>query len=281
MTYPIPSDLLLQDTTGDEITDRIYVGDLGGQLWRIDLGNEHNGGAKGVIVAKLGGAYNPDKRSFFYPPGLARIDSNKNIITAVTGARPNPLALGTSGEYYAHDRFYAILDGDEFPTVSVENNLENVTNWSPDSDKIDLRTTEKAGWYFDLRESDESWIGEKGMGKQLVSEDNVYFVTYTPPSSAVNRAADGSCGSFNPGFSRFYAINLFDGGPAFDKESETDFNPKKRGDNASDRSVGTSSMSGDVNSYYPSDSPNKLIGPGTDMKLQLPEPPARIFWLQK
>ena len=39
MVYSIPSDVLALDTTGDagQTIDRVYVGDMGGNLWRVDL----------------------------------------------------------------------------------------------------------------------------------------------------------------------------------------------------------------------------------------------------
>ena len=39
MVYSIPSDVLALDTTGDagQTIDRVYVGDMGGNLWRLDL----------------------------------------------------------------------------------------------------------------------------------------------------------------------------------------------------------------------------------------------------
>src|SRR5207302_4300883 len=40
MKYSIPSDLMIEDTNGDGLIDRIYVGDMGGQLWRIDLSTQ-------------------------------------------------------------------------------------------------------------------------------------------------------------------------------------------------------------------------------------------------
>lgn len=63
MNYPIPSDLALLDSNGDNAIDRIYVGDLGGQLWRIDLDplikpsgsneSQRNGSTSGYVYADL------------------------------------------------------------------------------------------------------------------------------------------------------------------------------------------------------------------------------------
>ena len=37
MQYSIPSDIRAIDSDGDLITDRLYVGDTSGQMWRVDL----------------------------------------------------------------------------------------------------------------------------------------------------------------------------------------------------------------------------------------------------
>ena len=63
MIYPIPSDLALLDSNGDQAIDRLYVGDLGGQVWRIDLDplidpsgsgpSQRNGATSGYVYADL------------------------------------------------------------------------------------------------------------------------------------------------------------------------------------------------------------------------------------
>ncbi len=46
------------DTDGDKSVDRLYVGDTGGQLWRIDLGDQigdgTSGGSNGYVFADIG-----------------------------------------------------------------------------------------------------------------------------------------------------------------------------------------------------------------------------------
>ena len=37
MTYSIPSDIAKVDTDGDGKIDRLYVGDMGGRIWRFDI----------------------------------------------------------------------------------------------------------------------------------------------------------------------------------------------------------------------------------------------------
>jgi len=282
MDYAIPSDLLLQDTTGDGLTDRIYVGDIAGQLWRINLGGEQ---AEGVIMARLGETYKPEKRSFFYPPALARIDS-KNILTAITGARPNPLAGGipSGSGYYAHDQFYAILDNkNDFTTPISIKDLEDVTNWDADSEHVNLKDTDKAGWFFNLQESDKSWLGEKGLGKPLVDDENVYFVTYVPASASSKKIASASCEAVE-GANRFYAINLLDGGPAYKKDENGEFDIENRGTTGADRykDIASGGIFDIVEFITDNENgPQKDYVVGTKTGLTKLIPPARVFWQQK
>ncbi len=147
MLYSIPSDLRLVDTDGDGNIDRIYVGDAGGQLWRIDLGTQLgasgnvNGGSSGYIFADVGcgsgvlhnssgscpsGTAVQDIRKFFYPPDRAPVNdatystnANYDMITIGSGDREDPLDLLTatrvspansSGNEPVHNRLYAFRD---------------------------------------------------------------------------------------------------------------------------------------------------------------------------
>lgn len=139
MKYSIPSDLLLMDTDGDSNTDRVYVGDTGGQLWRIDLGTQirvgDNGGSTGYVFADVGctgGTRTDDcstttaqnRRKFFYPPDVAQVKEsvyssspNYDIVTIGSGDREDPLDLLTtnltSGSKEAvHNRIYMFRDYD-------------------------------------------------------------------------------------------------------------------------------------------------------------------------
>jgi type IV pilus assembly protein PilY1 len=139
MKYSIPSDLMLVDTDGDGNRDRIYVGDTGGQLWRIDLGknlalNTNGAGTVGYVFADVGcagGTRTDDctatsaqnRRKFLYPPEVAPIrdtvysDSpNYDLIAVGSGDREDPLDLLTTNlspplsREAAHNRIYVFRD---------------------------------------------------------------------------------------------------------------------------------------------------------------------------
>ncbi len=116
MIYPIPSDVTVYDSNGDGITDRLYVGDLGGQVWRIDLGGDigpsSRGNSLGGRLAHIANEADPQHhRHFYYAPDIVQLqdeeyslEANYDLILITTGFRANPIGN------YIKDRFYAIRD---------------------------------------------------------------------------------------------------------------------------------------------------------------------------
>jgi type IV pilus assembly protein PilY1 len=126
MNFSIPSELTVTDTNGDGWTDRIYVGDTGGQIWRIDISDQldtdTNGSSAGYVFADVGcgstgtttrvhdtagncptGTTNQARRKFFFPPDVAQVEdtnfssiSKYDLVTIASGDREDPLDLLTS-----------------------------------------------------------------------------------------------------------------------------------------------------------------------------------------
>jgi type IV pilus assembly protein PilY1 len=92
MAYAIPSDPLMFDVNGDGIFDRGYVGDLGGNLWRI---------SDSFGVTRLFDG--PNDLRMFYPPD-AVLNSGSVTVYFGTGDRTNPM------EDDDQNRFYAVQD---------------------------------------------------------------------------------------------------------------------------------------------------------------------------
>jgi len=148
MIYPIPSDLTLLDINSDGAVDRIYFGDLGGQLWRIDFGTDYdpggtsptnrlgpNGLTNGYVLADFNcprdsstGArlcpatpVDQDWRRVFYRPDVGAVRDTTyvasgsidyDLVTVGTGDRADPLDKLTSTltEVPVHNRVYAVRD---------------------------------------------------------------------------------------------------------------------------------------------------------------------------
>ena len=56
MDHSIAADIAVLDSNGDGYADRLYVGDLGGQVWRFDItnGNSRDALVTGGVIASLG-----------------------------------------------------------------------------------------------------------------------------------------------------------------------------------------------------------------------------------
>ena len=211
MEYPIPSDLFVVDTSGDGWKDRIYVGDTGGQMWRIDLNKED---IKGGVRANISNPANrSEQRRFFYQPIWVKM-AGFELLATVTGTRPDPLGRDI------HDQFYVFNDlpweNDQLKTWKQSDMVEIINNVGDNSDKktvfVDDETVkQKGGWYFNLDlsagQDERAWVGEKGLTAPIVIKDIVYFATYVPPQTSSNL-----CETFNEGQSWLYAFNLLSGG---------------------------------------------------------------------
>ncbi|BAV33244.1 hypothetical protein SCL_0927 [Sulfuricaulis limicola] len=139
MQYSIPSEITTIDTNGDKSVDRLYVGDVSGQVWRIDLGDQigaaSNDGSKGFVFADVTCSRNASNvrdcsavtkqnwRKFFYPPDVAMVkdaaystDTNYDLVAIGSGDREDPLDLLTSNSSpvaeAVHNRIYAFRDYD-------------------------------------------------------------------------------------------------------------------------------------------------------------------------
>jgi len=143
MDFSIPSDLALVDGNVDGDDDRIYVGDTGGQLWRVDLGEQvdvnNAGGTAGARLADFActdgtrpdctganGTDVQDRRKFFYPPDVTFVRDSVftdpdadahlyDLVTVATGDRADPTDKFTEADIVApveavHNRIYAIRD---------------------------------------------------------------------------------------------------------------------------------------------------------------------------
>lgn len=255
MIYPIPSDISLIDSNGDTFTDRLYVGDIGGQLWRIDLpssfGTAGSDGIGGILATVSDSEEVKDRRKFFYPPEVARLNDptyseqqDYDVVTITTGSRPSPLNADI------HDRFYAfrdfavggLIDGGNGEAQNLEtleeHDLYDATpNVIQESDseatvkaEVD-KLREKDGWYVcltengDCGEGDDSaggWIGEKGLASPVILDQKVFFTTYLP-SIDLEGDPNDVCKTIVPeGESRLYALDLFTGGAVYNSDSGND-----------------------------------------------------------
>lgn len=258
MLYSIPSDVRMIDVDANGLADRLYVGDMGGQIWRVDFpgglqdGTDANGTAitypglgdnsssKAAVyqLAQLSGSDAANSRRFYYPPSVAKVLDGGHYRLSVSigsGYRAHPL------QATIRDRFYALKDTlDTAPaTAMTESNLvdmtDNAINEGSTAEQSVLRNSlaNGSGWYIVLSS------GEKALARPLTFENKVMFTTFNPGIQSAN--ADCSAG-FGPE-SRFYMVDLLDASPvkqlaeAVDLDGDGVPDPVVSGLTASDRSV--------------------------------------------
>lgn len=245
MNYPIPSDISVLDADGDGAVDRIFVGDTGGQLWRVDLAPV-SGSADGLkaVVGKLAtvasSASEADKRKFFYPPDVVQVLDSKysnvpryDLVTIATGDREHPLSEAVSDRLYAfRDIDYGPMadangDGlaDSYPSSTSGVPLQGALDGPPDMVAGDLfdatnvpqiesegggtanltALQQARGWYVRFEGS-----GEKGLASPIVLAGKLFITTFVPQATEI-----GDTCQLMEGGGRLYGVDVLNAEPKF------------------------------------------------------------------
>jgi len=216
MDHAIPSDITLLDTNGDGYADRMYVGDMGGQLWRFDItnGNAPSSLVAGGVIASLGGKVSntpTETRRFYNAPDVAVVRQTGQTpyinIAIGSGYRGHPKADTTT-----QDRMYAIRDFSPY-TAMTQAQYDAYTPIT-DAGLIDITTNltptiapNAPGWKLLLNQNG-GWDGEKVLSASTTIDNEVLFATYTP-------AVVANAASCTPGYgtNRIYAVSVVNGAP--------------------------------------------------------------------
>ena len=177
MNYSIVSNVFAVDVNDDGFIDKVYVGDLGSQLWRLGKftdssgtplkfpGNDENitnWAAQIVFVAD-----SSHVRKFYYPPSLT-LENGYDLLFFGTGDRENACSTSTS------DSFYCVKDIHGTTTYG-ESDLVNITTTPlTAAQSLDSTSSTNKGWFVQLA------AGEKVLAENTVFYKTVYFTTFKP-----------------------------------------------------------------------------------------------------
>jgi type IV pilus assembly protein PilY1 len=275
LTDSIPSTLAIGDTDGDGLTDRIVVGDTGGNVWRADIQGPDTSTWKLSLLASLGrhgsGASGIDSdRRFFHRPDLVPSKDGNGMFDAVvigSGNRPNPLDTGGMTTNYAFmikDRHTAAGSGlDDNIQVSQLGDVTSNCLQSQTPCTVDL----SKGWRLMLTEP-----GEKVLATPLTITGKVFFTTYLP--QAVTGAT--AC-SPSEGAGRLYAVALQDAKAVVNYDtSDDDPNNPDQPSTRADRSVELQSLG--IPAEVVSVPPNKILRPDLQIDNLDATTRWRTFW---
>jgi type IV pilus assembly protein PilY1 len=212
MAYSIPSDIARVDTTGDGYIDRLYVGDMGGKAWRLDIESPSPGNWTGKLLFDSGG-----QRKIFYPPDVCLENGGQyyEMLFFGTGDRADPKDVTVC------NRICAVKDKNG-PTLT-EGDLQDVTDVLLDG--IDTEN----GWYIRLNQ----YLGEKVLSTPVVYFGTAYFTSFVPDQEVF----DDPC-YVGQGRARLYALGYRTGDSVFDLDLDGTL---EIGDRSSEIGVGVPS----------------------------------------
>lgn len=228
MDYAIPSDIRVMDIDGNGFADALFVGDLGGQVWRFDFDLYHASGTgnlmKGDVIAALGLPHTnvANNRRFFYEPDVALIAQNGERYLSVaigSGWRSHPLNTDVK------EGFYMLRSNDVYNQPLGYGKRQNDGTYSPvvEADLTDVsskldNSIGPFGWKLRFDNP-----GEKVLGDALTINNQVIFTTYLPESEVA------SC-STALGSGAVYALRVSDARPSLDLNNDGNTNIEDRSD---------------------------------------------------
>jgi len=197
MQYSIPGAVrvLSLDASGnpqsDGLATQMFVGDVGGQIWRFFINHGKSGndlvtaagqGNNGLLANLSGSAgnHNADARRFYHGPDVAlgrSAGDSKLFVNIGSGYRAHPL------DTTVKDRMYSLhIPLTDNGKTLHEKDLSQVADGKFDGSKVtsDIKSG-SSGWYIELQKN-----GEKIISTPKTIEGHLFFNSYVPPTASTN-----------------------------------------------------------------------------------------------
>jgi len=175
MNYSFAAPPTAVDNNSDGYVDKIYIGDLGGQMWVFDLSfDERSKKSNSQWTGKrlfIAPSSDTEKHRIYYQPAVAFDRYGNPWVYFGTGDREHPNDLSNPAE-----RFYAVKDNGIGNYPRRETDLSDVTSSNT------FNPTSKDGWYLRLEKTTQKL--EKVLAKPVVFNKLVYFTTYACTATA-------------------------------------------------------------------------------------------------
>ncbi len=216
MSYAIPSDVtaINSDLDAQNYLDRIYVGDMGGNVWRFDINDVVPGNWQGKLLATLSAAAGPKRKLFFPPAAVKQINPERfDAVYIGSGDREHPRLTTTTTPATTTDVFAMIMDRDVGLAMSgastaslVGGDFIQIANSNLTGVVLGDLTTKK-GWYRDLDD------GEKVVNSPTVFFQRLRFGTYAPLSqtNACTPPGEGRLNEIDALSAGLFNLNAADG----------------------------------------------------------------------
>jgi type IV pilus assembly protein PilY1 len=210
MAYSIPSQVNVIDLDNNGLADKVYVGDMGGQVIRLGRFTEADGTTPLLFPDTNENVHDwevnvifdtDDARKFFYPPAVT-LEKGFDLVFIGSGDRNNACSTGSS------DRIYVIKDVHTDVTLSDADLTDvTVTTVTPPTFPDDN------GYYISLAS------GEKILAKGMVF-NSVYYISSFTPGNSDPCMPGGSSRLYALGYKTGEAVIDFDGDGQPDRSIE-------------------------------------------------------------
>lgn len=162
LKYSVVSQIKAFDRDADGLVDNLYFGDLGGQVFRVDLNNAYGTESTNFGRVNLLANFSNSHQRFYEMPSLSIHNNNGSRFGVVgIGSGNRSFPLNTSNGF--DNRVYAIYDYDIASTnlyrstfAKTSNLAEaDLLNWTDItiSNVANLVNNTKKGWYYTLRKT--------------------------------------------------------------------------------------------------------------------------------
>ncbi len=219
MNYSFPSTVLVVDENDNGFVDKVYVGDLGGQMWRFASFVESYGNPlafpdcnenihtwTGQVFFKTD---NSNFRKFFYPPSVT-LEKGFDMVFMGTGDRENACCNNSNNicSFTGPDIIAAVKETHSLTTIVGETDLADVTD--PTAASPDLNASGR-GWYIRLVNGSGHAVGEKVLSEGTVFYKTFYITTFTPNNDSI----------VTGGYGKLYALSHLTGAAVLDFNNDS------------------------------------------------------------
>ncbi len=207
--------ILVQDE--EKLADQIFVGDMGGQVWRLFINHGSSGsnlitagGTNGDgVFASVANDTPESARRFYHEPDVAllKVGGSPTLTVNIgSGYRGHPLNKTIEDRFYSFRTDTLFTNSNEGTLIESElydatENLIQIGSTTQQATAKEAFSSTTGGWYITLQGD-----GEKVLSRALTAGGSVYFNTYEPSSS--NAACSASIGK-----NRAYSVRLTNASP--------------------------------------------------------------------
>jgi len=219
MTNSIPSRIKAVDRNGDGISDHLYVGDLGGQVFRIDISADHTidkdltKAKKFTINAfKFADLNTAGKNSprFYEAPTFTihkKDGANFAVVTLISGDRSSPLVTNDAN---SQDMIVGLYDNGVTEPVPVAKTAAALTNLQQIYLAGATAVKDAKGWFYKLPITGNTTTKyqSRGLAEGIALDNDLYYSIFNPQKSASSTGSATSCTGGIIGDSTAYKLCL-------------------------------------------------------------------------